>query len=347
MNKKKVGIVIGRFQPFHNGHLQLLREAAENSDYVLVLVGSAAEAITPKNPWTASERRSVILEIVNSDDQLRDRVVVDSIRDFPYDLTRWVSGVRQTISQLLDDCEFTIFGYNKDQSSFYLSLFPDMGFHACKPYLVNGKPFGSTDVRRELFETGRFSPETAAQLPSETIEQLKWFMVSPRFIELRDEIRQAEAYRESWAGSPFPPVFVTTDAVVVQSGHVLLVERGRFPGKGLLALPGGFIDQTETIEDCAIRELIEETSIKLQPEVLSRCIKEVKVFDRSGHAADFERRGRIITHAHFFRLNDFKPLPPVKGASDAADALWVPIHAIDANPEVVYSDHYHIIKSFI
>jgi bifunctional NMN adenylyltransferase/nudix hydrolase len=77
-----------------------------------------------------------------------------------------------------------------------------------------------------------------------------------------------EKYKESWKAAPFPPTFVTVDAVVVQSGHVLLVKRKAMPGAGLWALPGGFLNQEETLLDGAIRELKEETKIKVPVPVL-------------------------------------------------------------------------------
>ena len=57
-------------------------------------------------------------------------------------------------------------------------------------------------------------------------------------------------YKAQFSMLPYPPVFVTGDAVVTCAGHLLVVERGGMPGKGLWALPGGFINQKETVEEC-------------------------------------------------------------------------------------------------
>ena len=162
--------------------------------------------------------------------------------------------------------------------------------------------------------------------------------------DLKFEYDAIKKYRASWSAAPFPPVFVTTDVVAVQSGHILLVKRGERPGKGLWALPGGFIDQDSSIEDNALRELYEETNIHLQPDVLKRCITNVTVFDRAGgvSAAD---RGRIVTHVHLIKLNDEKDLPKVTGGDDASEAKWVPISEI--NPRQMFTDHHQIIHTML
>ena len=63
---------------------------------------------------------------------------------------------------------------------------------------------------------------------------------------LVEEQAYIKRYKDIWADAPYAPTFVTTDAVVIQSGHVLLVKRRTAPGKGLWALPGGFLKEVST-----------------------------------------------------------------------------------------------------
>jgi len=128
--------------------------------------------------------------------------------------------------------------------------------------------------------------------------------------------------------------------VVVQSGHILLVERKAHPGKGLMALPGGFLNPKEKLKDAVIRELREETRIKVPAPVLTGSIEKVEVFDDPYRSA----RGRTITHAYLIELSG-ESLPKVKGGDDAAKAFWVPF--ADIRPEMMFEDHYHIISAMV
>lgn len=164
--------------------------------------------------------------------------------------------------------------------------------------------------------------------------------------------------------SPYPPVFVTVDVVVVQSGHLLVVERANLPGKGLWALPGGFLNPNERALDGAIRELIEETGIRLvegkrskeiTEDILRNAVRKQQVFDHP----DRSLRGRTITIAFYIRLDDTKPLPKVKGQNvpdyesdgqtivETAWAKWIPINEARARTEKWFEDHNPIVDTFL
>ncbi|MFP3686240.1 NUDIX domain-containing protein, partial [Bacillus sp. SIMBA_026] len=85
---------------------------------------------------------------------------------------------------------------------------------------------------------------------------------------LLEEQQLLDQYRQAWSQAPYPPIFVTVNAVVVQSGHVLLVKRNASPGKGLFALPGGFINPHERLLDACLRELRERLRLKVPEPVL-------------------------------------------------------------------------------
>jgi nicotinamide-nucleotide adenylyltransferase len=64
MRKYKVALFIGRFQPFHNGHLYSLEKCLEIADKVTIAVGSSQESGTENNPWDYTVRKQMICEVV-------------------------------------------------------------------------------------------------------------------------------------------------------------------------------------------------------------------------------------------------------------------------------------------
>jgi bifunctional NMN adenylyltransferase/nudix hydrolase len=107
-----------------------------------------------------------------------------------------------------------------------------------------------------------------------------------------------------------------------------------------MALPGGFLDANERLKTAVIRELREETRIKVPAPVLLGSITKTEVFDDPHRSA----RGRTVTHAYLIELKGEK-LPKVKGGDDASKAFWVPF--ADVKPEQMFEDHFHIIQAMV
>ena len=328
---------IGRFEPWHNGHQYGANKALEIADKVVILIGSSNVARSPKNPFSVEERRDMILASFPT-----QPVNIEFLDDRPEE--DWIADV-QAIAQMYekDPSKICIVGHEKDASSYYLRIFPQWKFidvHTVDlkiaaeqgPEIVD-----ATDIRDLVFRN-KLSYVQGVVPPAVHRFLTQWRATSVA-AQLAEEHKYIQDYKKSWASTPFPPTFITTDAVVVQSGHVLLIKRGEAPGKGLWALPGGFLGINEFIKDSCIRELLEETSIKLQPEVLSRCIVASEVFDNPYRST----RGRTVTHAFMFKLEDSKPLPPLKGADDAAHAEWVPFNKILDDPQNMFEDHHQIL----
>ena len=147
---------------------------------------------------------------------------------------------------------------------------------------------------------------------------------------------------DAWAAAPYPPVFVTVDAVLRCQDHVLLIRRAHAPGKGQLAVPGGFIEQRETVWQSCLRELAEETHCDVPEATLRAPLQSVAVFDHP----DRSQRGRTITHAHYFDLGN-APLPAVQADDDALQAEWIPVGQIAALEAEFFEDHFHMLDHFL
>jgi bifunctional NMN adenylyltransferase/nudix hydrolase len=178
----------------------------------------------------------------------------------------------------------------------------------------------------------------SAMLSVPVISYMNEWMQLPDFEHMQQEHLALEQSKQKWGNGPF----ITVDAVVTASKHVLLVKRGGTLGKGLWAIPGGFLEARERLLQGAIRELKEETGFSMSNVNMEHCLKGVAVFDH----ADRSLRGRTITHAHWFDLGEF-PLPVVAGADDAVDAQWVPMIDLAKMEALFFEDHYSILRHFL
>lgn len=131
----------------------------------------------------------------------------------------------------------------------------------------------------------------------------------------------------------YPRPAVTADCIVITKEtepKVLLIQRGNEPYKGCWAFPGGFMDMDETTEQCAIRELEEETGL-----VVSQ-VQQIGAYSK----VDRDPRGRTITVAYLAIIDS--PVP-IKGQDDAASAQWFPLSTL---PPLAF-DHAEIMRDAV
>ena len=133
----------------------------------------------------------------------------------------------------------------------------------------------------------------------------------------------------------YPRPALTVDIIVIKkvegSLHILLIERKNEPFKNQWALPGGFIDIDEEIENAAYRELKEETSIS---EIK---LSQFRTFGKIGR----DPRGRIISVIYSGELINLKQ--KVKAGDDAKNLNWFPLNEL---PKLAF-DHNEVIHSYI
>jgi 8-oxo-dGTP diphosphatase len=132
---------------------------------------------------------------------------------------------------------------------------------------------------------------------------------------------------------PYPRAALTVDALVFtvenRQRWLLLIERAKDPFKNKWALPGGFIEMNETLEEACRRELQEETGIAVGK------MNQFKAFDK----VDRDPRHRTISVVFWVELKE-KCL--VNGGDDAAHAAWFPTNQLP----VLAFDHQQIIDEF-
>jgi len=366
MNKKyKLAVFIMRGEPFHFGHMYVIQEAIKVASDVLVLLGSSNTLPNPRNPWSFADREKMVKG------PFTDKCVhVRPIGDHPYDDPEWDAEVFDHVRDFTNnDREIVLIGHKKDATSFYLKRFPQWdnidvpGFYKDSGHV---NLIDATDIRNVVF-----SDETHKQLnkvgsrnreaihvvgkishliPDSTREFLVSVMSSvDRYEPMYREAAHDRQYAIDWPGDPH----VTVDCVVIQANHVLIGKRKFTPGKGQWALPGGFMMKRERIEDAALRELQEETSIDVPLSVLRNRIKHVQ------HFADPYRssRAHVITFAHLIDLNseidrkiqrgEKAPVgfTDVKAADDLEEVKWVRVDSL--RKEDLFEDHFDVIMKMI
>ncbi len=332
MAKYDLAVFIARFEPFHLAHRAILDKALEHAPRVLALVGSSEMARTPKHPWTFEERAAMIAAALGPD---ASRVTILPLRDHLYNEHRWRAEAQAQVARVAGEA----------QSIALLSAAESaQAFPQWEHIAVAAPPAPSAkEVRDALFSEDadalRFFEDHA---PAPVLAMIEEFRQTEDFARLHEEYRVIEADRGAWSQTPFPPIFVTVDSVVAHSGHVLLVERKHDPGRGLWALPGGFVEPDETLRDAALRELQEETAIEVSASALLAQLRGATVFDDPQRSL----RGRTITHAFYF---DFPSgdLPEVAGGDDAACARWVPMREISGMRSRMFEDHFFILEHFL
>lgn len=343
-------VFIGRFQPFHKGHLSIIQKALNNPkcDKLIILIGSTNIARDIRNPFTFDERKELISLAIDKDLQsIRStgkdiNVYINPIEDSIYNNSKWLSAVQQSVKSVSNKNDtFTLTGFLKDDTQ-YLKYFPQYNND-----LLSSNDFDitSTEIRQKYFKGEELN--ITNQLPNETLEFLQKFKRhnnGETYKYLQEEYKFLKNYKEKFKSLPYQIPFVTGDAIVVCCGHALIIKRKKHPGKNLFAIPGGFFKNDDGTQiDTAIRELVEETRLKIPELFLKACIKKSDDFSDKNRSL----RGRVLTKAVLINLPDQYALPKVKPADDAIDALWMPISSIIENKDKFFEDHYQILECML
>ncbi|NLR73876.1 MULTISPECIES: bifunctional nicotinamide-nucleotide adenylyltransferase/Nudix hydroxylase [Leeia] len=342
-------IYIGRFQPLHHGHLATVQKALELAEKVIIICGSARRAKSYELPWSVEEREQMLRACLSPEQQ--NRVYCVGVSDRMYNDQQWVTEVQNAVDKVIAvdtvnlasrpaSYRIGTIGSKLGFDTYYLDFFPQ--WQRIEVEEVPGP--NASAIRHAYFESPEAFEPFEALLPEPVRTCLLEFRRSSEYANLASEYRFVQQYKAAWRAAPYPPTFVTVDAVVIHSGHILLVRRRAQPGKGQWALPGGFVEQNERLKDAAIRELREETRLKVPVPVLAGSIRGSKVFDHPGRSL----RGRTISHAFLFELVPTQEgLPRVKAADDADKVRWVPLSQFSRMESELFEDHFYMVNWFL
>lgn len=136
-----IGLFIGRFQPFHKGHLETLKFALGNVDQLIIAIGSAQKSHEPRNPFTAGERVLMIRNSIDEDPEVDyNKILIIPVPDvnvhklWTYQLDMLVPSYNQV--------------YSNDE--FTKLLFWERGMKVIEPKLYNRDQYSATEVRKRI-----------------------------------------------------------------------------------------------------------------------------------------------------------------------------------------------------
>jgi bifunctional NMN adenylyltransferase/nudix hydrolase len=352
--KPRLGFIIGRFQPRHIGHENLIREAAKQVEWLIVLIGSVNVPRSIKNPWTYRERATSMQDWLRNEG-LQHKVKIYPVNDYRYSNAQWTADVTSIIKLnqaresnsgpfecdfFIPDEEVALFGFDKTGND-YLKWFPQYQYINIETTFTGC----ASDVRNELLASALANPGEyiGPKFPQTVIDDYKFYLEEQKmfvdgWIEKKDGI---EIHHKPY---PYPATlnFNCADTVLECAGHILLVQRGKTPGRGCWALPGGFRDRKD-VEwiDAAYRELREETNVRVPDVVLRTKTVATKLYDNIYRSFGLPRN-TLAVHIRIEPDADGS-LPRANGADDAALAEWKSIDEI-MNGLDLYDDHKDIIQ---
>ena len=169
-------VFIGCFQPFHLAHMQTIEIALQQSQKLILALGSAQSERNIKNPFLAVERERMILSNFSEQDQQRIEFVhvIDVYND-----TKWVQLLKDLVNQVIfPHAKVGLIGHFKDDSSYYLRLFPEwqmVELDSLKDS-ISATPLREAYYRGEIIESA---------FPLGTSEFLHKFQNTPTYQQLQ------------------------------------------------------------------------------------------------------------------------------------------------------------------
>lgn len=157
---KLPGLFIGRFQPFHNGHLHALKTILSKQEYLFIVIGSAQSGYTPTNPFTTAERIIMLQRVLEQLGIPCSRYLLIPVPDV-HNFTLWVDHVKQYVPP---------FGIVYTGSETGATLFSKENIQVERITLFKKKSHSGTEIRRRICQNEDWKtlvPSVVAELIGE------------------------------------------------------------------------------------------------------------------------------------------------------------------------------------
>jgi len=231
--KQKIGLFIGRFQPFHLGHFDALSQAKKHGITEFIIgIGSSDKEHTAENPFTYEERKTMISKILKA---LNIKFTISPLPDMDSDEDR-----KNYIIKNLPKFDTVISGNQWTTSIFRKTKYP-----ICTIKII--KDIKST-VIRHMLHIGDIE-ELKTMLPGQTLTYL-------------NSINASKRVKKYYLNEHIGPSLAVDGIIVTKDKKIVIIQR-KNPPLGH-ALPGGFVDYGETPEQALIREMKEEVGVQVK-----------------------------------------------------------------------------------
>lgn len=193
------GVFIGRFQPLHNGHIEIINQMIQEVDHPIIIIGSASGPRTPLNPFTFQERVKMLQDIFGN------KITIFAAEDYKYQDNEWLARINTIIDCIkvrheVDASYVTIYGYKKDDSSQYLGWFPAYKY---KEVITTNPVLNSTDIRELMFcpyfDPSKTYVENSCEkvgLHRSTYADICKYYNEAWFFQLRNEFEYIKTYKK-------------------------------------------------------------------------------------------------------------------------------------------------------
>jgi nicotinamide-nucleotide adenylyltransferase len=159
-------LFIGRFQPFHNGHLQVIQKTLDEFAFLYIGIGSSQYENTFENPFSYTERKIMIEKALSEEENTQVNIL--SIPDI-HDPAHWVDHV----CAIINDFDVVI-----SNNSFTSQLFQEKGYEIKKTGLYKRDSYSGKEIRQRMISGRRWDdlvpPSVATYLFSiDAVNRLK------------------------------------------------------------------------------------------------------------------------------------------------------------------------------
>ncbi|KWA84195.1 hypothetical protein WL29_22810 [Burkholderia ubonensis] len=186
-----VVVYIGRFEPYHTGHHALVQQALTLGRQVVMVLGSAGERRSRKNPFYAAERETMIAGSVDGGDA--QRLLFAAVPDFTENAA-WVEAVQLAVAARAPGAtRIALIGHFKDESSYYLNHFPAWQLESVE----RANEIDATTVRNVMFDQSRALEARLATMqtmvPAGALAFIEQWLTTEAYLALAREHEAATA----------------------------------------------------------------------------------------------------------------------------------------------------------